>query len=265
MSISTRDRQPFQYTLTQNHPDGPNIINLTQIKEEKDIGVIIDERLTFKSHMTQKVNKANCIMGIIRRTFDHLDKDTFLLAYKALVRPHLEYGNAIWHPYKKTDIILVENVQRRATKLLPGMSKLSYEERLKTLGLPTLQYRRLRGDMIETFKILHNKYDQQVTQDFLPIRDQSQSTETRGHHLRINHQYSRLKLRQNSFCLRIAKLWNDLPEQVVTSQSVRSFEKRLDKAWATKIVKYNFNANSSESTNPTLTELTYDEDLATED
>ena len=77
-----------------------------------------------------------------------MDKDTFILLYKAMVRPHLEYANSVWCPYKKGDIEDIEKVQKRATKLVISLKH-----------LPTLKYRRLRGDMIEIFKIVHNYYD----------------------------------------------------------------------------------------------------------
>jgi len=65
-----------------------------------------------------------------------------------MVRPHLEYANAVWCLYKKGDIELIEKVQKRPTKLIISLKRLTYTERLKQLQLPTLKYRRLRGDMI---------------------------------------------------------------------------------------------------------------------
>ena len=119
-------------------------------EKDKDIGVAIDSKLTFEHHMNEKINKANSTMGLIRRTFTCLDEGTFLLLYKVLVRPHLEYANALWSPYKIKDITAIENVQRRATTLVSSLKNLEYEDRLRKLKLPTLKYRRLPGDMIET-------------------------------------------------------------------------------------------------------------------
>ena len=65
----------------------------------------------------------------------------------------------IWCPYKKGDIEIIEKVQNRATKLIISLKHLPYIERLKQLQLPTLKYRRLRGDMIKVFKLVHNYYD----------------------------------------------------------------------------------------------------------
>ena len=74
-----------------------------------------------------------------------MDKEMFLTLYKSLVRPHLEYGSSVWSVIFKKDAIQLENVQRRATKLIPNISNLSYENRLKHLGIPSLQYRTTKG------------------------------------------------------------------------------------------------------------------------
>ena len=73
--------------------------------------------------------------------------------YKAIVIPHLEYCIQAWRPYRKKDIDTLDRIQRRATKIIPELRDLSYEERLKECGLTTLKTRRLRGDQIEVFKI----------------------------------------------------------------------------------------------------------------
>ena len=86
-----------------------------------------------------------------------MDDTSFILLYKSMVRPHLEYANFVWCPYKIGDIKEIEKVQKRATKLIINT------DRLKRLNLPTLKYRRLRGDMIEVFKITHDIYDSQLT------------------------------------------------------------------------------------------------------
>ena len=127
-------------------------------------------------------------MGVIRRTMEYLDIESLKLLFTALVRPHLEYANAVWSPYLKKHIEAVENVQRRASKRVPGLSSMSYPDRLKKIGVPTLAYRRYRGDMIEAFKITHGIYDTAVTTDFLPMAPEGPF---RG------HQYSILKRRHN--------------------------------------------------------------------
>jgi hypothetical protein len=118
------------------HQDG-NTLQYTE--SEKDIGVTIDEKISFNKHISEKVNKANSIMGLIRRNMEYMDNNSFKLLYTALVRPHIEYANQVWCPHLAKHKDEIENVQRRATKELPGMSNFSYPERLQKLKLPTLQ------------------------------------------------------------------------------------------------------------------------------
>ena len=123
----------------------------------------IDSELSFEKHICEKVIKTNSLFAVIRRTFKYLNAETFLPIYKTLVRTHLEYANSVWAPYKKIHIDKIEGIQKRATKQIPGLCNLSHPERLKKLKLPTLAYRRIRGDMIKAYKILHRKYDPEVT------------------------------------------------------------------------------------------------------
>ncbi len=102
-----------------NEKGEPLILDVSQ--GEKDIGVLVDNKLNFAQHIQQQVNKANNIMGLIRRTYTYLDEISFKYLFQALVRPHLEYAGAVWNPYLKKDIESVENVQRRATKQVPTL------------------------------------------------------------------------------------------------------------------------------------------------
>ena len=122
-------------------------------------------------------------MSIIRNTYTYMDERMFLSHYKSLLCPHLEYYNQIWNPHLRKLIFMIENVQIRSTKLIPGYKELSYEERLKKLHLPTLAYRRLRGDMIEVFKILKNVHDPSLTLNLLQSNDRI----SRGNAIRPGH------------------------------------------------------------------------------
>ena len=234
---------------------------LKHVKSEKDIGVTIDSRLKFEEHMTSKINKANNIMGVIRRTFKTLDEYTFPRLFKALVRPHLEYANPVWSPQLKKDIIAVENVQRRATKQLPGLRDLSYSQRLQRLKLPTLAYRRMRGDIIECYKLLTGIYDYRVS-DILPKYEDNvgRASQLRGHNMKLYSRRARLNLRKNYFSYRVVDTWNGLPSTVVNAPSLPSFERRLDKHWRTQDLLYEFKA-AIKKTAPTGSEADTDEDL----
>ena len=113
---------------------------LEHVSAEKDLGVLIDEELNFEDHIMDKVNKANAIVGLIRRSFSFLDEKLFKKLFTTFVRPHLEYCAAVWSPYLMKHIKIIENVQDRATKMIDGFNDLDYTERLKRLELPTLAF-----------------------------------------------------------------------------------------------------------------------------
>ena len=141
------------------------------------------------------------------------------------MKPHLEYDNIIWSPFLKSDINLLENTHRRATRFIPNINKLSYHERLEKLDLPTLSYRRFRGSMIETFKILHGYYDDNCVSSLFTFKD----TITRGHKLSVRTQQCKTNIRRNFFTVRVTNLWNSLQGYVVALPLVSSFKIRLDK------------------------------------
>ena len=123
---------------------------LEQVDEEKDLGVLIDNELKFHKQTAMTIKKGKSVLGLINKSFAVINKRTLPLLYKALVRPHLEYGNVIWGPFFRGDIIAIEKVQRTASKLVPLLKYFTYEERLRTLDIPSLAHRRRRGDMIYT-------------------------------------------------------------------------------------------------------------------
>jgi hypothetical protein len=197
-----------------------NSIDLENIDSIKDLGVIFDSQLNFKSHINDKINKAYSILGIIRRNFTYFDKNSFLVMYKSMVRSHLEYANCIWSPHTKQEIANLEKVQKRATKLIKEIKYLSYMERLKYLKLPTLKYRRVRGDMILVYKLISGIYDSNIACKL----NKPTNYVTRGHHFRLSKLHIRYDLRKYFFGNRIVSIWNSLPDYVVDSNSILIFE-----------------------------------------
>ena len=173
-------------------------------------------------------------MAVIRRSFTTLNQHNFVSLYKALVRSHLDYAISIWSPYKQKYKDAIENVQRRATKQLPGMKNIPYEERLQRLKLPTLAYRRTRGDMIEVYKLFHGKYDSDVSNIVKLHKDSDTREGTRGRSLKLFIERACTNVRKESFSLRVTRLWNYLPEVVVTAPRVNSFKNRLHRHWSTE-------------------------------
>ena len=130
----------------------------------------------------------------------------FQRLYKALVRSHLEYGNVIWYPYLKRQSIQIEKIQRRATKLVPECKDLKYEERLKLLKLYSLKGRRIRGDLIQVYKIFQGIDD--IDSKILPMATYN-STRNQGFKLRTR--YCKRDIRKYTFSNRVAETWNSLP------------------------------------------------------
>ena len=258
MNIGRINPDPeFKYTLCGKE--------LQAVDEEKDIGVYIDRKLSFDHHISEKVKKANSMFAVLRRSFNHLDENIFAPLYKSLVRTHLEYASSVWAPFKMKHIEMLEKVQRRATRQLPGLANLSYQDRLKKLKLPSLVYRRYRGDMIEVFKILTGKYDT-ATDKFLKLR--SECTERqggRGNSMKLYAQRSRLELRKNSFGIRTAHIWNSLPDVVINANTVNSFKNRLDKYWKTQEVLYDYKATLRTGTKIVSLEDIYNEESSKEE
>ena len=122
----------------------------------------LDNKLTFETHITKKANMANGMIAIIKKSFTKVTKQIFLNIYKCLIRPHLEIAILIWHPRLIKHQKNLENVQRRATRLISGIKNLSYYKRLKELNLSSLEYRRKRGTMMEMYKICYGFYDRIV-------------------------------------------------------------------------------------------------------
>merc|ERR1711911_503815 len=122
--------------------------------QEKDLGVTICKDLQFSKHCIDVEKKAQKLLGYVKRQFRTRKKETILTLYNALVRPHLEYAVQFWSPSLRKDIERLESVQARATKLVPSIKHLGYQRRLERLNLYSLEKRWLRGQLIETFKIL---------------------------------------------------------------------------------------------------------------
>ena len=132
--------------------DGSTSI-LEEVQNECYLGITFDSNMSFKEHITQIANKANYVIGMIKRTFQHMDEKIFLHHYKTLIRPIVEYGNDIWCPHLMKDIAAIEKIQHSATKIVLTLRYLPYKEILQRLYLTTLEVRQQHIDLLQTYGI----------------------------------------------------------------------------------------------------------------
>ena len=201
--------------------------NLAVSTEERDLGVLIDDQLDFDKHIRGIVNKANRMLGMIKIGFACLDKEMFMNLYPVLVRPLIEYCVQVWSPYKQKHIDLLEGVQRRATKLVPELRNKTYEKRLEGLGLISLEERRVRGDMIETYKIMTGKEDvkRDIFFELAPARgDPEIARNAKIYRKRVNQ-----NKRKYFFSQRVVEKWNQLTNEEVNAAKTSGFKANYDK------------------------------------
>jgi hypothetical protein len=196
---------------------------LTEVTEERDLGIIVQNDLKVSEQCGKVVKTANCILGMIKRTFQNKSKDIILPLYKSLVRPHLEYCVQAWCPHLVKDIKLIENIQHRATKMISDLHGQTYEQRLTALNLTTLETRRLRGDLIEMFKILKGFDKTCINIDI------NQLSQLRGHSLKLFKSRFNTNVGKFVFVNRIVDEWNKLSEDIVSCNSVNSFKNKIDR------------------------------------
>ena len=198
---------------------------------ERDLGINIDQALSFDQHVDHVTAKCNRILGLIKRTITSRSPDVIKKLYTVLVRPHLEYCGSALILKKKQQRKKLEGVQRRATKMVSCLKHMQYEERLQSMKLPSLHYRRKRGDAIQVFKYL-NGLSMGSTDTLLP---KDGSRRTRGHGHKLLKKRCRTEVRRYSFSQRVVNPWNGLSAHAVEARTLNAFKHRLDGEWAAEV------------------------------
>ena len=212
----------INYTMKNYINDSLTIIKKTE--SERDLGIQVSSNLKYNDQISIATSKANKILGILKRTFITRDEIIWKKLYTTYVRPHLEFAVGAWNPYLKKDINQIEKVQHRATKVSPAIRNLSYEQRLNTLELTTLETRRIRGDLIQKYKI--EKGLDIITWVNPPLTAPPRAD--RRSQLR-REKDAKCSQRFNFFNNRIAKIWNSLPDKTVNADTLDKFKACIDK------------------------------------
>ncbi|CAF3620810.1 unnamed protein product [Rotaria socialis] len=197
---------------------------LVTTKVEKDLGVYVSDDFKVSTQCKEAVNKANRILSYIKRHFRNRTKEIILPLYNSLVRPHLEYAVQFWCPYLRKDIELLEAVQARATKLVSSIRHKSYIRRCDELNLYTLEFRRLRGQLIQVYKIL-NHLDKIDYSEMFTLSNNA----TRNNGFKLVAKRFNTHVCGNFFSFKIINQWNKLPMDIVMSPTIETFKRRLDK------------------------------------
>ena len=190
------------------------------------MGVIIDNELKYHVYAASATKKANQVLGIIKKSYYTRDAKTMPTLYKSMVRPHLEYGNAIWGPF--CNIGMVESVQKHATKLIDTLKHKPYEDRLIALDLPSMTYRCKRGDMILMYKLINGLVRLDFNIFFTPMC----MSHTRGHSKRVFKKHATKRPKIGSFSHRVTNCWNSLSDHVINAPSTNIFKKCLNEFWS---------------------------------
>uniref|UniRef100_A0A8D2L497 Reverse transcriptase domain-containing protein n=1 Tax=Varanus komodoensis TaxID=61221 RepID=A0A8D2L497_VARKO len=191
---------------------------------ERDLGVLVDCRLNMSQQCDAVVKRATTTLGCIARSVASRSRKVLLLLYTTLVRPQLEYCAQFWPPHYRKDIARLESVQCRATRLVASLQGMPYEARLRALGLFRLERRRLRGDMLATYRYVRGCHTEVGRDLFSPAEE----GRMRSNGAKLREPRFHLDARKHFLTFRTPRVWNGLPQEVVEAPSVRVFKDRLD-------------------------------------
>ena len=210
------------------HSYSLNGTKITDTTTAKDLGVIIDDLCSPSEHIQVITKKANGVLSQLHRTLLSRNQEVVSNLFKTFVRPILESAVPAWCPWEKKDINAIEKVQRRATRMIPGLGAMEYEDRLKHCNMITLEQRRQRGDVIEVYKML-NGYTSLVNEHFFTFTSQRHDVITRSStNKNLVSEKCRLDIRKNFFPNRVVQFWNQLPLDIREAESVNSFKNAYD-------------------------------------
>ncbi|XP_059589287.1 protein NDRG3 isoform X10 [Alligator mississippiensis] len=200
------------------HPYRLSSATLASTMDEKYLGVMIDHKMNMSLQCDAAASKVSKTLACIHRCFSSKSRDIILPLYLALVRPQLEYCVQFWAPQFKNDVEKLERVQKRATRMIRGQENRPYDERLRAVGLFSLEKRRLRGDLVAAHQNLGERLFTRVPHGM---------TRSKSHKLVQDH-FSLVDIRKNFFIVRAPKVWNRLPPEVVQAPTLNTFKRNLD-------------------------------------
>jgi len=201
-----------------------------------DLGVTVNNNLKFALHINNVCCKAHRRANLLLRCFQSKNVESLVSAFKVYVRPIIEYCSVVWNPCLLKDIKTIETVQRKFTKRLPGMKTLSYHQRLVKLGLESLELRRLRADLLFTYKLVFGITDLKLSDFFTPNFHRT----SRRHRYQLYLPTCKNSIRSNSYPYRVLSIWNELSPHETNFNSIATFKSSLTSEQLLRHCKVNF-------------------------
>jgi hypothetical protein len=202
---------------------------LEETSEERDIGVTMARNLKPSTQCANAARTAQTVLSQVTRAFHYRDRNIFVRLYMQYVRPHLEFASPAWSPWSESDKAVLEKIQRRAVAMVSGLKGTVYEERLKELGLTTLEERRHQADMLQTFKIVRGIDKVNSETWFQMAAHAERATRSSDGPLNLRQRHARLEVRRNFFSNRVVESWNQVPSDAKNARNAGMF-KRLYRA-----------------------------------
>jgi hypothetical protein len=214
------------YTMTDNNGEA-RALEVTTV--ERDLGVLVSDDLKLSAQCAEAAAVANWKLGVFKKAFASRDQLLWQSLWKTHIRPHLEHAIQAWSPYLEKDITILENVQRRASKHIAGLSALSYEERLEVLGWTTLEERRVRGDLIFTYQHLKNNAEVSLDWQWASLSHlDGPAACVRANNTRLAPRIARTSQRRNFLTNRVAEPLRNLPFDIISPDNVNHFKNAYD-------------------------------------
>lgn len=217
--------------IGRNNPKHVYMINgipLSPVDVHVDLGITITSALGWSEQVLRCVKRAGFMLYLITKSFYRPTPDLMLKLYTAYIRPHLEFSVGVWSPFLQGDIKLLESIQRRATRLPTAFKNVSYNERLQRLGIPSLENRRRRGDLINMFRCVTSNFNCDMSDLYVLNVD----NRLRGHKFKLCREKFKKNVRANFLTNRVFSDWNSLPSNVINATSINIFKNGLDAFWS---------------------------------
>ena len=199
-------------------------VRLDHVVKFRDLGVIVDESLRFHAHVDLVVGRTSSMITNLLRSTVCRDSEFMMTLWVSHVRPLIEYGSCVWNVGYLMDVRRLESLQRRWTREVAGLDRLSYNARLQRLDLFSIRGRLMRIDLIKIWKCFQSEVDVGLCGLF----EMARGERTRGHQFKLAVPICRSELGRRTFGVRSVRIWNSLPSTLVELTSVDSFKRGLD-------------------------------------